>query len=98
MRQHFTSSPPPSHIVNLDCAALVLRHSRHAGILTTLSLHTIVWIIDLLLRHVTTLRNTTRHATMVGREGGDVFGRLGNIASVNTVLITSRFWSIQTSL
>jgi hypothetical protein len=76
----------------------MLRHSRHTGILTTLSLHAIVGIIDWLLRHVTTLRNTTRHATMVGRKGGNVFGRFGDIARINTVLVAGWFWSIETCL
>ena len=83
--------------MSLDGAALMLRHSRHAGVLTTLSLHCIVWIVDLLLRHVATLRNTW-HAAMVGREGGDLFGRFGDIARVNAILVAGWFWSIETRL
>jgi hypothetical protein len=91
-------SSSPSHRVSLDGAALMLRHPGHAGILTTLSLHPVVCIIDLLLRHVTTLRNTARHAAVVGRKGGHIFGRLGDVARVDAVLVASWLGSIETCL
>jgi hypothetical protein len=76
----------------------MLRHSRHAGILISLAGNTVVPIIDLLLWHVTTRGNTALHAAVIGREGGNVFGRVGNIASVNTVLIAGWFGSIEACL
>ena len=84
--------------MSLDGTTLMLRHSGHAGVLTTLSLHPIVWIVDLLLRHVTTWSDTARHATMIWGKGGDVFRRFGDIASVNAILIAGWFCSVKTCL
>jgi hypothetical protein len=76
----------------------MLRHPRHARILASLAGNTVVSIIDLLLWHVTTLGNTALHAAVIGREGGDVFGRVGDFTSVDTILIAGWFWSIEASL
>jgi hypothetical protein len=81
----------------LDCAALVLGHTGDTGILAALSLQTIVWIIDL-LRHVTSLRNSSRHSAMVGRHRGHIFRRLWNIAALDTVLVASWFLSVEAGL
>lgn len=83
---------------NLDGTTLMLSHSRHTSVLTTLSLHAIICITNLLLRHITTLRNTTRHAAMVGRKGGNIFRRFGDIASLDAILVTRWFWSVETCL
>jgi hypothetical protein len=76
----------------------MLSHAGYAGVLATLSLHTVVWIIDLLLGHVAALRNATRHAAMVGWHRGHVFRRFWNITRFNTILVASWFWSVETSL
>jgi hypothetical protein len=74
----------------------MLRHSRHARILIGLTCDTVV-PIHLLLWHVTTLRNTALHAAVVGRKGGNVFRRVGNITRVD-VSIAGWFWSIEACL
>jgi len=75
----------------------MLRHSRHARILAGLTCNTVVSIIHLLLWHVTTLGNTALHAAVIGREGGNVFGRVGDIIR-GDIPIADWFWSIEACL
>lgn len=98
LRPDYLQSDFPA--VNLDGAALMLRHLRHACVLSTLLLCLKILIVHLLLITVVAgidLAWAAWHACLLWRKGANIFGRFGNIGSLDTV-VGCWFWSIQTGL